>query len=56
MTEEAKAKRKEYLKQYRAKNRDKINEYHRNWNRTNPDKVREHTARYWQKKADSGSG
>ena len=31
MTEEAKEKRREYLKQYRLSNKDKIKEYQRNY-------------------------
>lgn len=43
--------RRSYRKEYREKNRDRINAYHREWAKNNPEKIKEHQDRYWQKKA-----
>lgn len=43
--------RREYYRQYRRKNADKINARSREWRRKNPDKCREYAVRYWEKKA-----
>ncbi len=66
MDEKAKQLRREYQRQYRAKNKEKINaqkrEWHaknadkvreqkRKWNRENPDKQREYKERHWERKA-----
>ena len=51
MTEEAKKKRAEYMRKYRAENREKINAAQRERNRNNPEKRREYQRRYWEKKA-----
>ena len=51
MTEEAKAARKAYLREYRKKNAERINAYNRSWRRANPEKAREYNARYWKKRA-----
>ena len=67
MTEEAKAARREYQRQYRKdnkekvlaskrdwekRNRDKVNGYVRNWRRNHPDAVAAINERYWMKKAE----
>ena len=51
MTEEAKKARREYYREYRKKNRERINENYRKWTRENPEKAKAIQARYWQKKA-----
>lgn len=51
MTDEAKKKRAEYMRKYRAENREKINAAQRERNRNNPEKRREYQRRYWEKKA-----
>ena len=43
--------RRAYRKEYREKNRDRINAYHRQWAKDNPEKIKEHQDRYWQKRA-----
>lgn len=47
-----KAKR-EYWKEYRDKNRDKINSYHREWRDKNKDKVKEYNKNYWLKRVNN---
>ena len=50
--EKIKELKRQYQREWKAKNRDKCNEYHRRWRRKNPDKIREYNLRYWQKKAE----
>lgn len=58
MTPEEKIKelKRQYMRRWRAKNRDKVNDYNRDyirrWRRKNPDKVKEYQQRYWLKKAE----
>ena len=55
MTEQAKAVKaayqREYMREYREKNREHINEKARAWRKANPEKTREYRERYWNKKA-----
>ncbi len=51
MTEEAREERRAYMRAYRSANRDRINTNRREWNAKNPEKRREHTQRYWAKRA-----
>jgi len=46
--------RKEYFKNYRAENKDKLNEYQREWRAEHPEKVQEYQKRYWMKKLQLG--
>ena len=55
MTTEACEARRSYKRQYRSKNRDKINACQRSWNARNPDKIKEYQRKYWEKKAETGS-
>jgi len=47
----AKELRRQYMREWRKKNRDKCNAYLRNWRERNKEKVREYNRRYWLKKA-----
>ena len=40
---------------WNSKNRDKINAQKRAWNSKNRDKIREYQSRYWEKKATTGN-
>lgn len=51
MTPEAQKARRNYKRQYRNRNRDKINAQQREWRANNPDKVRQYNEKYWEKKA-----
>lgn len=42
--------RRNYQREYRARNRERINTKRREWNRRNPDKSKEYQARYWEQK------
>lgn len=56
MTEDAKKKRLEYQRAYRAKNRERLNEYRKAWGKNNPDKVKQYTSNYWERKAAGATG
>lgn len=43
--------KREYYKQYRENNKDKINEYQRQYRQKNKDKVKQYNKNYWLKKA-----
>ena len=50
ITDEAKKKRAEYQREYRNRNRERINAKNREWHKNNPDKNKEYIQRYWNKK------
>ena len=50
MTEEARKARAEYAKEYRSRNKERLNAYRRQWNKDNPDKVKQYNETYWGKK------
>lgn len=56
MTEEAKAARREYKRNYARANAERINAYQRNWRKANPEKVKTYNQSYWSKKAEEGAG
>ncbi len=39
-------------KEWREKNKEKLNAKKREWNAKNPDRVRQHRENYWQRKAE----
>lgn len=46
------ADRKEYMKEYQKKNRERLNAYRREWYKKNPERCREATKRWEQKKKE----
>lgn len=56
MNEKAKAARREYARQYRAANRERVREAQKRWRRKNPEKVAAIQARYWEKRAEIEAG
>ena len=48
---QAQEARRDYKRQYRARNREKINTQQREWRVNNPERVKEYQKRYWEKKA-----
>lgn len=52
MTEKAKQARREYARQYREKNREKIKATHTKWRIANADKIKQAQERYWERKAN----
>lgn len=55
MAMEAQEAKKIYRRQYRSKNRDRINAQQRAWSARNRDKLKEYQRKYWEKKAGTGS-
>ncbi|MBD5521230.1 MAG: hypothetical protein HDR03_08435 [Lachnospiraceae bacterium] len=51
MTLEAQEARRIYKREYRHKNREKINQKQREWRAANPERVKNYQVRYWEKKA-----
>jgi hypothetical protein len=51
MSKEATAAKKEYMRKYREKNRERMNETHRAWRKANAHKIQEYNERFWDKKA-----
>lgn len=51
MSARAQEVRRNYKRQYRIRNREKINSQQRMWRKRNPDKVKEYQAQYWERKA-----
>lgn len=51
LSEQAKKARREYMKEYRKKNKERLDAMNREWKKNNPDKVRENNIRYWERKA-----
>lgn len=51
MSAQAQEVRRNYKRQYRIRNREKINFQQRMWRKKNPDKVKEYQAQYWERKA-----
>lgn len=47
----AKQEQAAYMKEWRSKNKAKINNYHKTWTAQNKDKVQAANKRYWEKKA-----
>lgn len=56
MTENAKKARAEYMRQYRAANKEKINEQERARRKANPERYKEYRENYWNKKAAALQG
>lgn len=51
MSARAQEVRRNYKRQYRIRNREKINSQQRMWRKRNPDKVKEYQAQYWERRA-----
>lgn len=51
MSKEALEARKEYMRNYRKKNREHINKTFNEWKKSNPEKVKQYEANYWEKVA-----
>lgn len=54
--EERNAYMRDYMAEYRKKNKERINAQKREWNKHNPDKLKEYRERYWERKAKEKSG
>ena len=52
MNERAIQLRREYNRQYREANKERINKKQNEWRRKNKDKVKQYNYNYWTKKAE----
>ena len=55
MTMEAVEVKRNYQREYRHRNRSRINAMQKDWRAKNPDKVKQYNEAYWEKKAKTGS-
>ena len=51
MTQEAREARSAYMREYRRRNKDRINAYARQWRKNNPEKVALYAEKQWEKVA-----
>jgi formylmethanofuran dehydrogenase subunit E len=51
MTEQGRAARNDYQRQYRKQHQDKERAYQKEWRQSHPDKIREYNSRYWDRVA-----
>lgn len=51
MTQEAREARAAYMKEYRKRNKDRLNAYARQWRKQNSEKVASYTEKQWEKRA-----
>jgi hypothetical protein len=52
----AKEAKAQYAKEYRRKNRERLNEYRKQWAQDHPEKVKQYQETYWTKKAAAQEG
>ena len=52
LTLQAQEARRDYKRQYRLNNRDKINRQQRTWRANNPDRVKQYQRKYWERAAE----
>ena len=52
LTLQAQEARRDYKRQYRLNNREKINRQQRTWRANNPDRVKQYQKKYWEKTAE----
>ena len=50
LSEEAQALKREYYREYRKKNRERLNAYLRKWRSENAEKLRQYEQQYWERK------
>ncbi|HDR3653132.1 TPA: hypothetical protein QCO08_005563 [Bacillus anthracis] len=51
MTEQAVIARREYMKKWREKNKEKLSSYQKEWRKKNKDKVVGYQHKYWENKS-----
>lgn len=56
MNSTAKEAKAQYAKEYRRKNRERLNEYRKQWAQDNPEKVKKYQETYWTKKGAAQEG
>lgn len=56
LTAEGREKKREYLRSWRARNKEHINKYAREYREKNKLRNAEHQANYWNRKAEATQG
>ena len=51
LTQEAREARRQYYREYRARNREAVNANCKRWRENNPEKFRASVANWWEKRA-----
>lgn len=51
---EAREAKREYMRKYRAANKQKLLDYQRKWRKANPEKCRKYQEEYWIRQAAKG--
>lgn len=51
LSQAAQAARREYMREYRKQNRERIREYSKRWNAEHPNAQKEYQHRYWERRA-----
>ena len=51
MTNEAIEARKEYMREYRKKNKEKVKAYNKKWREEHPERMAAYSEKFWEKKA-----
>lgn len=46
---------REYMREYRENNKEKLNEYQRDWRKANSEKVKQYNETYWTNKENGGN-
>ncbi|MDT3497320.1 hypothetical protein ACTFO3_26855 [Bacillus cereus group sp. MYBK69-2] len=52
MKEQAVIARREYMKKWRERNKEKLSSYQKEWRKNNRDKVAEYQRKYWENKTE----
>lgn len=52
MTSNVQETRRHYMKIWREKNKEKINEYQRKWRQEHQERVKKYNAEYWERKTN----
>lgn len=52
MTEQAIIARRQYMKKWRERNKEKLSSYQKEWRKNNRDKVAEYQRKYWENKTE----
>ena len=52
MTADATKARKDYMREYRQRNKERLNEYRKDWAKRNPEKIKAYTEKQWERFAE----
>lgn len=52
LSKEALQTRREYMREYREANKERLQEYNAEWRKNNPDKIKAAQERYWERQVE----